>query len=185
MVTEMRVFTLMFNSGGSNLNTDTVATRIITIRGEQSRRAFARALEIKENTLRNYEQGLSLPNFDTVSKICTLFSVSPAWLILGQGEMRTADGDDFSMGDNSATLGAMKSEELLSRFAKLEAKLERVEDERRDVSAENRLLHKDKERLMNEIAELKAEVATLNERLKAEGRGGTAEVSKTITSKTA
>ena len=89
------------------------------------------------------------------------------------------------MGDNSATLGAMKSEELLSRFAKLEAKLERVEDERRDLSAENRQLHQDKERLMNEIAELKAEVATLTERLRAEGGGGATEVPKTTASKTA
>ncbi len=71
------------------------------------------------------------------------------------------------------------------RYANLEAKLERVEDERREVSAENRQLHKDKERLMNEITELKAEVAPLKERLNAESGGGAAEVSKTGASKTA
>lgn len=154
------------------MNTDTVAARIVAIRGEQSRRAFANTLEIKENTLRNYEQGLSLPNFDTISKICRLFSVSPEWLVLGKGEMQATSKDPTSIDIKVVRTDKMSDAELPLRIAKLEAKLERVEEERREVSAENRrlysekeVLYREKEQLLREKEELLRENGTLREKL--------------------
>ena len=60
-----------------------IGHRIIELRGKDSRRSFAKRIEIAENTLRNYEDGLSLPNSDTIATICKEFNVSADWLILG------------------------------------------------------------------------------------------------------
>ena len=168
----MRVFNLLFNFRERNLNTDTIAARIIAVRGEQSRRSFANTLEIKENTLRNYEQGLSLPNFDTISKICRLFFVSPEWLVLGKGEMKATRKEPTSEEIKIVKPDKMPDVELSLRIAKLESKLEKVEEERREVAVENRRLYsekeglyREKEQLLREKEELLRENGTLREKL--------------------
>lgn len=154
------------------MNTDTVAARIVAVRGEQSRRSFANTLEIKENTLRNYEQGLSLPNFDTISKICKLFFVSPEWLVLGKGEMKETREETTSAEIKVVKPDKISDVELSLRIAKLEAKLEKVEEERREVAVENRRLYsekeglyREKEQLLREKEELLRENGTLREKL--------------------
>ena len=154
------------------MNTDTVAARIVAVRGEQSRRSFANTLKIKENTLRNYEQGLSLPNFDTISKICRLFFVSPEWLVLGKGEMKATREETTSAEIKVVKPDKMSDVELSLRIAKLEAKLEKVEEERREVAVENRRLYsekeglyREKEQLLREKEELLRENGTLREKL--------------------
>ena len=62
-----------------------VAERLIELRGHQSRRSFAEVLGITESTLRNYEQGTSLPNSATLGDICKKLRISLDWLILGEG----------------------------------------------------------------------------------------------------
>ena len=68
----------------------TIGKRILELRGKLSRRAFAKRIGIVENTLRNYEEGLSLPNSDVIAAICREFNISAEWLVLGeQREMGT------------------------------------------------------------------------------------------------
>ncbi len=50
------------------------------------------------------------------------------------------------------------------RCTKLEGKLEATEAERRELAAETRQLHRDKELLLREIGELREKVARLEER---------------------
>ena len=67
-----------------------IGQRIAEVRGSRSRKAFAEHVGIVENTLRNYETSLSLPNSDVVSEICTKEQISPLWLLTGEGP-RSAD----------------------------------------------------------------------------------------------
>ena len=60
-----------------------IAERIKQLRGKVSRKDFAESLDIVPNTLRNYEDGLSLPNSDVIAKICTVQKVSLEWLVFG------------------------------------------------------------------------------------------------------
>lgn len=71
-----------------------IGNRIITIRGAQSRKAFAERIGIVENTLRNYETEQSLPNSATISKICSEFLISLEWFINGRGPMLVSDATD-------------------------------------------------------------------------------------------
>lgn len=79
---------------------NTIAERIITVRGRDSRAEFAGKIDINAGTLRNYEGGLSLPNADVLARICRVCRVNPYWLLLGEGSMymerraRTASGAD-------------------------------------------------------------------------------------------
>lgn len=68
-----------------------IGNRITQIRGKASRRSFAQQIGIAENTLRNYEEGLSLPNSDTIAQICQSLAINAEWLILGTGPMRPGD----------------------------------------------------------------------------------------------
>ncbi len=68
----------------------TIASRLRLVRGEQSRRSFAKRLSIKESTLRNYEQGASVPNADFLVTICKKMRISSRWLLLGEGAMGLA-----------------------------------------------------------------------------------------------
>lgn len=70
-----------------NLHNMNIGQRIIEIRQNTPRKTFATRVGIVENTLRNYEKGLSLPNSDVISKICTKFNISPIWLLDGTGDM--------------------------------------------------------------------------------------------------
>ena len=51
------------------------------LRGKTSRAVFAEKLGISEGTLRNYEKGLSLPNFDVGMRICKILMIEPHQLL--------------------------------------------------------------------------------------------------------
>lgn len=68
-----------------------IGQRISEIRQNTPRKTFAMRVGIVENTLRNYEMGLSLPNSDVISRICSEFNISPIWLLSGTGEMLQDD----------------------------------------------------------------------------------------------
>lgn len=67
-----------------------IAERLVFIRGSMPRRPFAEELGITESTLRNYEQGASSPNAETLEVICKKLRISPEWIVLGTGPMRAA-----------------------------------------------------------------------------------------------
>lgn len=67
-----------------------IAERLVSIRGSVARRPFAEDIGITESTLRNYEQGSSSPNAETLEVICKKLRISPEWLVLGTGPMHTS-----------------------------------------------------------------------------------------------
>lgn len=61
--------------------------RIRTARGSLSRAAFGKRIGITSGSLRNYENGVALPNAEVLTKICETCNVSTDWLLLGIGPM--------------------------------------------------------------------------------------------------
>lgn len=154
-----------------------IKNRITEIRGKETRRAFAKRIEIAENTLRNYEEGLSLPNSDVIATICRATGASAAWLIFGTGPMRPAESAPATP-DNALASQPMPQPapkpmpdaspaappQACARCSKLDAELEAERGERRALAAENRELTTEVRHLWKENGELREKCARLEER---------------------
>lgn len=64
----------------------TLADRLVTLRGLRSRKEFSELIGVKETTLRNYEQGTTLPTSDVLVSVCKKLQISPSWLLLGEND---------------------------------------------------------------------------------------------------
>jgi transcriptional regulator with XRE-family HTH domain len=114
-----------------------IGNRIAQIRGGLSRREFAKLIGIVENTLRNYEQELSLPNSDIISIICLKMKVSPHWLLFGDGPMKIANEKaDISHGVNS-TMACTHCLELYERLDTVNERLYLANERERMLVKEN------------------------------------------------
>lgn len=162
---------------------NTIAERLLRVRGKTKQGDFAKALGINPNTLRTYENGRSLPNQEILEKICVQFSVSPAWLLLGVGPMRETLKDSAASSQEKAGYGLQVGD---GSIAKWERELELEREERRELAAETRRLyrekeelHREKEQLLREkedllrtLGELSAKLALMEGRMEA-ARGET------------
>lgn len=143
----------------------TISERLLLLRGKTKQKEFARTLAINPNTLRSYENGRSSPNQELLEQICVQLSVSPEWLLLGRGPMRAdplaknAEQEPPAPDSNPAAPASTcrQCEELRKALAG-------EQQERRELCAENRQLHRDKAELLREIGELRATVVRLEER---------------------
>ena len=143
------------------LRMDTIAERLLRVRGKTKQGEFAKSLGINPNTLRTYENGRSLPNQEVLERICVQFSVSPAWLLLGVGPMRANLEEPLPSPENAA-IGIQGADGAVT---KLERELELERGERRDLAAEIRRLYREKEQLLREKEQLVREIGTLREKL--------------------
>jgi len=115
-----------------------IGERIQKLRDTESRRSFAERIGIVENTLRNYEQGLSLPNSDVIANICRTLGVRSEWLLFDVGDpydpdktetMRPGCGD-LRCGERMADIVLRPEAQVdLERQAVLEAKIAALEKE--------------------------------------------------------
>lgn len=120
--------------------------RIRRVRGYTSQEVFARQLGISKGALGCYERGVNCPNVEVILNISRLCHVSLEWLMTGKGEMadtRVPEGP--VAGDHGADGAAQpaggETGELLRRHcAWLQQRLDAMEEERRDLSRENRFL---------------------------------------------
>jgi phage repressor protein C with HTH and peptisase S24 domain len=67
-----------------------LAERLGIARGRDSREKAAKRLGIHANTLFKYEAGTRVPDADFVLAACSTYGVRLAWLMEGEGPMRTA-----------------------------------------------------------------------------------------------
>lgn len=71
----------------------TIGDRIKAIRANLSRDKFAPQTGISKTALVNYETGERTPPSDYLVKLLELFpKISPAWLLMGEGEMERGEG---------------------------------------------------------------------------------------------
>jgi transcriptional regulator with XRE-family HTH domain len=68
----------------------TLSERLVQLRhhfaGHRGQRAFARTVDIKQQSISNYERG-SVPSANVLAKIVLATGVSAEWLLTGRGEM--------------------------------------------------------------------------------------------------
>lgn len=120
--------------------------RIRRVRGYTSQEAFARQLGISKGALGCYERGVNCPNVEVILNISRLCHVSLEWLMTGEGSMTAAQtvaapDPENHPADGAAQPSGGESEALLRRHcAWLRQRLDAMEEERRDLSRENRLL---------------------------------------------
>ena len=132
--------------------------RIKLARGVLSQDAFSRALHISKGSLGFYERNENLPNSDVILKICSKTGVSLEWLLTGIGPMRQGENEEGGIVHAVDEAGP----EGCVRCKWLEERLDRIEEERRELAAENR-------RLWKENAELRERCARFEEREKQGG----------------
>lgn len=144
----------MFILSEVDLNTpQTLGQRIRMLRGAASQAEFSIPLGISQNTLSRYEKDLRTPDATFIDKLCKLHGISADWLMTGQEPVQT------SVASQLETHVPFPSAEIpCERCLKLEKRLEVLEDERRELSAENR-------QLLKEISELKLNALKLAHQL--------------------
>lgn len=144
----------MFTLSEVDLNTpQTLGQRIRMLRGSTSQAEFSIPLGISQNTLSRYEKDLRTPDAVFIDKLCKLHKISADWLMTGQEPMQTNAG---SQPEPHASFPSAESP--CERCLKLEKRLEILEDERRELSAENR-------QLLKEISEFKLSALKLAHQL--------------------
>ena len=66
---------------------NTIAERLVFLRGNATQAEFADRIGINVNTLRGYEKGRALPGYEVLETLCTRLNVSPHWILTGQGNV--------------------------------------------------------------------------------------------------
>ena len=138
---------------------ETLQNRLRTVRGGMTQSEFASRLRTPLTTLGRYERGTNLPDLEFVINLCTIFDVSPEWLLFGRGGMRPSAPDAPPPPD-----GGGRSRQCVL----LERELGAERAERREVFAENRILNAENRRLLQENGRLREELALL----RANGKSG-------------
>lgn len=140
-----------------------IGKRIEILRGNKTRHAFASKISLHPNTLRNYEEGLSLPNSEVIAQICRVFNVSVEWLVFGDEPGRKVS-DGRTQGSNTKDnnpLNLLNTEKKevsdVGHFEELVA----LQREVLELNKELRGLYRNFIDSQKEIGSLHAEVARL------------------------
>lgn len=132
--------------------------RILACTGAKNDSALARILDILPQSVTAARKRAQIPT-GWIENISEQYGVSTDWLFFGRGPMHIATDIEQCQNDAPTSLQAS-----CPRCAKLEAKLEISEEERRELSAENRRLYQEKSILERENGDLREKVARLEER---------------------
>lgn len=122
-----------------------IPQRLRFLRGEASQQQFGDLIGLPQRKLSRLETGTAPLDVDSTQKICKALNVSADWLLFGRGPEPQEVG------------GILPSHE--------EGRLAALEDERRELSVENRQLWKENAALRERVARLEAQV-TIAETLK-------------------
>lgn len=133
-----------------------IGERLKLVRGKRSGEEFATSLGVHLQTLYRYERGERTPDIDFIQLVSKKESISLEWLISGIGSMHS--GDAPSPGQTSPVQPPeITPPAACPRCAKLETKLEKVEQQRDDLMGELRQLWKENGELKAQVARYEAE----------------------------
>jgi len=68
-----------------------IGDRLKALRGDSSQGDFSQRIGFHKNTVGKYERGERTPDVDFLRTVCERLSVSPDWLLWGQGPMRRGE----------------------------------------------------------------------------------------------
>lgn len=72
---------------------ESLQERLKAVRGAMTQSEFATRLRTPLTTLGRYERGANMPDLAFIINVCTIFDVSPEWLLFGRGVMREQSKD--------------------------------------------------------------------------------------------
>lgn len=108
---------------------ESLQERLKAVRGAMTQSEFATRLRTPLTTLGRYERGANMPDLAFIINVCTIFDVSPEWLLFGRGVMREQSKEYPSSG-----CGCRQCPLVLKE-------LDEERTERRELSVENRQLY--------------------------------------------
>lgn len=136
-----------------------IGARIKSVRGDISQDDFAARLGVSKAAIGSYERNVSTPGSAFIISICEHFNVQHEWLLVGTGPMHRAVESQAAPALNQppqAPHDAAEQCPSCPRCAKLEQRLEASEEERREITQENR-------KLWQEIASIREKLARMDE----------------------
>ena len=139
---------------------ESLQERLKAVRGAMTQSEFATRLRTPLTTLGRYERGANMPDLAFIINVCTIFDVSPEWLLFGRGVMREQSKEYPSSG-----CGCRQCPLVLKE-------LDEERTERRELSVENRQLYAENRKLLQENGRLREELARLRPFSLGAGRGG-------------
>ena len=134
---------------GCTLPMESLQERLKAVRGAMTQSEFATRLRTPLTTLGRYERGANMPDLAFIINVCTIFDVSPEWLLFGRGVMREQSKEYPSSG-----CGCRQCPLVLNE-------LDEERTERRELSVENRQLYAENRKLLQENGRLREELARL------------------------
>lgn len=145
----------------------TIAERLKSVRGKESRESFAQKIGVHAQTLYRYEQGGRDLDSGVITSICKGFDISPAWLLFGEGSMRPGEVAPEPQTPAEQPVIPTKTTEHCPRCERLEAELEKEREERRELSAELREVSAENRDLWRENGNLRVLCARFEEQQKS------------------
>lgn len=136
-----------------------ISNRIREIRADKTREQFSQVTGIHPQTLYKYENKTGKVSLEAVEIICKKFNICYEWLVTGTGPMRRDDELQPATALNQPPQAPPEAAEqypACPRCAKLEKRLEASEEERREITQENR-------KLWQEIATIREQLARMDE----------------------
>lgn len=127
---------------------ESLQERLKAVRGAMTQSEFATRLRTPLTTLGRYERGANMPDLAFIINVCTVFDVSPEWLLFGRGMMHEQPKE------HSSGCSCRQCPLLLKE-------LDEERTERRELSAENRQLYAENRQLLQENGRLREELARL------------------------
>ena len=128
---------------------ESLQERLKAVRGAMTQSEFATRLRTPLTTLGRYERGANMPDLAFIINVCTIFDVSPEWLLFGRGVMREQSKEYPSSG-----CGCRQCPLVLKE-------LDEERTERRELSVVNRQLYAENRKLLQENGRLREELARL------------------------
>ena len=77
---------------------ESLQERLKAVRGAMTQSEFATRLRTPLTTLGRYERGANMPDLEFIINVCTVFDVSPSWLLFGRGAMREQSKEHLASG---------------------------------------------------------------------------------------
>lgn len=131
------------------LPAETLGSRLKALRGEKSREEFASYFGIHAQTLRKYEIDQRTPGADFLKDVCERLTISPAWLLMGEGEMKPQCPDQ-SQDDQPASDAPSRTVGDISLMDHITEELKEMRSECTTLRFENKSLRKENNELLKE-----------------------------------
>lgn len=136
-----------------------LASRLKIVRGKRSAKDIAALMGCSMQTIYRYEWGVRVPDEQFLQELAEKTGTSLDWL---KGDNLDHDTPVKNPPRRKASPSARQyCMELEARLEKTEQKVEALEDERRELAAENRRLYQEKEDVLRENCLLREKIARL------------------------